>query len=45
MTPEDADKVLYENAAAVYGFDLALLQPDIDRVGFDMADVLSPSSA
>ena len=40
VTEEDARKILYKNAAAVYGFDLAALQPDIDRVGFDLSDTL-----
>ena len=45
MTREDANKVLLQNAAQLYGFDLAVLQPDIDRVGFEIEDVLAPSSA
>ena len=39
VTDEDARRILLENAAAVYGFDLAALQPEIDRVGFELADV------
>jgi predicted TIM-barrel fold metal-dependent hydrolase len=35
ITADDARKILYENAAAVYGFDLAALQPFIEQVGFD----------
>jgi hypothetical protein len=31
-----ANKVLCENAARVYGFDLDGLQSDIERVGFDI---------
>ena len=31
-----AGKILCENAAAVYGFDLRRLQPDVERVGFDV---------
>jgi hypothetical protein len=30
----DTRKILYENAAAVYGFDLATLQTHMERVGF-----------
>jgi predicted TIM-barrel fold metal-dependent hydrolase len=32
-------EILMETAAKVYGFDLALLQPHVDRVGFDLVDV------
>ncbi len=38
ITTEVARKILYENAARVYGFDLAHLQPDMDRVGFDIEE-------
>ena len=43
VTQEDADKILFENAAELYGFDLAMLQPHIDRVGFEIENVLAPS--
>jgi len=36
---EAARKILYENAARVYGFDLATLQPHIDRAGFELDEV------
>ncbi len=36
ITTEVAEKILYGNAARVYGFDLARLQPDTERVGFDI---------
>jgi predicted TIM-barrel fold metal-dependent hydrolase len=39
VSREDAEKVLYGNAATVYGFDLQKLQPEIDRIGFDLAAV------
>lgn len=42
VTESDVRKVLYENAAEVFGFDLAGLRPVIDRVGFDIADVPAP---
>jgi predicted TIM-barrel fold metal-dependent hydrolase len=45
VTDADARKVLYENAAALYGFDLDALQPDLERVGFTVDDVLSPAAA
>jgi predicted TIM-barrel fold metal-dependent hydrolase len=35
----DVRKVLFENAAKLYGFDLVALEPDIERVGFDLSDV------
>jgi predicted TIM-barrel fold metal-dependent hydrolase len=44
VTREDANKVLFENAAEFYGFDLAVLQPHVDRVGFDLEDVAAGSS-
>jgi nucleoside-triphosphatase THEP1 len=34
-----ARKVLFENAATVYGFDLSRLRPDIERIGFRLDDV------
>ena len=39
LTDADAKKILLENAVAVYGFDVAALQPHIDRAGFDLDDV------
>ena len=39
VTDADARAILLENAAEVYGFDLAALQPHIDRVGFELTDV------
>jgi predicted TIM-barrel fold metal-dependent hydrolase len=45
VTREDAQKILFENAAEFYGFDLAVLQPDIDRVGFEIDEVLASSAA
>ena len=36
ITPEVARKILCENAAGVYGFDLEGLAPDIERVGFEI---------
>ena len=41
VTEEDARKILYKNAATVYGFDLTALQPDIDRIGVDLTDTLA----
>ena len=39
VTEDDARKVLYENAAELYHFDLAALQPHVDRVGFELEDL------
>jgi predicted TIM-barrel fold metal-dependent hydrolase len=39
VTEEDVRKILMETAARVYGFDLDALQPHVDRVGFELADV------
>ena len=39
VTDEEARKILMETAAKVYGFDLEALQPHVDRVGFELADV------
>jgi predicted TIM-barrel fold metal-dependent hydrolase len=45
VTEADAHKVLFENAAEVYGFDLDALQPHIDRIGFETSDLLAAASA
>jgi predicted TIM-barrel fold metal-dependent hydrolase len=36
VTDADTRKILFDNAAKVYGFDLAVLQPHVDRVGFEV---------
>jgi predicted TIM-barrel fold metal-dependent hydrolase len=36
ITPEVARKIMCGTAARVYGFDLERLQPDADRIGFDV---------
>jgi predicted TIM-barrel fold metal-dependent hydrolase len=36
---DDVHKILQDTAAKAYGFDLAALQPHIDRVGFELDDV------
>ena len=45
VTEQDARKILFDNAARLYGFDRAVLQPHIDRVGFELEDLLVPSLA
>lgn len=37
VSEDDARKILYANAAEVYGFDLEALAPDIERVGFALS--------
>ena len=39
VTEADAQKILLANAAKVFDFDATALQPHIDRVGFELADV------
>jgi predicted TIM-barrel fold metal-dependent hydrolase len=39
ISEADARKILYENAAGVYGFDLGALEDDIDRVGFTVSEL------
>jgi len=45
VTEDDVHKVLFKNAAELYGFDLGKLQPDIDRIGFETSDLLVTASA
>jgi predicted TIM-barrel fold metal-dependent hydrolase len=44
ITDEHARKVLFENAARVYGFDLDALEPHFERVGFTREDVLAAAA-
>jgi len=41
----DTRKILFENVARVYKFDLDALQPHIERVGFDLDDLLLATSS
>ena len=45
VTDDDVRKILFDNAAELYGFDLDVLQPHVDRVGFELEEVLAPSAA
>ena len=45
VTAADTSKVLFENAASFYGFDVQALQPHVDRIGFEVADVLAGAGA
>jgi predicted TIM-barrel fold metal-dependent hydrolase len=44
MTDAQTRKLLYENAAHVYGFDLDVLRPHFERVGFEPADVVAAAA-
>jgi predicted TIM-barrel fold metal-dependent hydrolase len=41
VTEEDAEKIMLTNAAKALDFDLSALRPHIDRVGFEVSDVMS----
>jgi predicted TIM-barrel fold metal-dependent hydrolase len=41
VTAYDVRNVLFENAADFYGFDRAVLQPHVDRVGFDVGALVA----
>ena len=43
VTEEDSAKILYENAAKLYGFDVGRLQPHVERVGFELESLLTPT--
>jgi predicted TIM-barrel fold metal-dependent hydrolase len=42
VTEQDAQNVLFESAAALYGFDRAALQDDIDTIGFELSELGAP---
>jgi predicted TIM-barrel fold metal-dependent hydrolase len=39
FSADDVERLLFRNAAEVYGFDLDALAPDIERVGVDLDDL------
>ncbi|MFI5048041.1 MAG: amidohydrolase family protein, partial [Acidimicrobiia bacterium] len=45
ITDDEVRTILYGNAAEVYGFDLAALEPDVQRVGFDLSDLPATTAA
>ena len=45
ITDEHAHKILFDNAADIYRFDRAMLQPHVDRVGFEVEDLLAANPA
>ena len=40
ITESDVRKVLYENAASVFHLDLEALQPEFDRLGFELDEAV-----
>ena len=44
ITEEAARKVLFDNAAKIYGFDPAFLQSHVERVGFEPAALLAATA-
>jgi predicted TIM-barrel fold metal-dependent hydrolase len=42
---EDARRILFDNAAEVYGFDRNALKPHVERVGFELGDVPSRTAS
>jgi len=44
VTRADAERILFGNAAEVYRFDRAVLQPHIDRVGLGIGEMLTASA-
>ena len=45
ISAEVSRKILYENAAGLYGFDLARLASDVERVGFEIDGSAAPDRA
>lgn len=41
VSEDAARKILFGNAARIYGFDLDVLEPHIERIGFEIAEVSS----
>jgi predicted TIM-barrel fold metal-dependent hydrolase len=42
VSREDSAKILYDNAAELFGFDVGLLAPHVERVGFELDDLPAP---
>ena len=45
VSEDDAQRILFDNAAEVYGFDRNALKPHVERVGFELAEVRSASAS
>jgi hypothetical protein len=43
VTDEHARKIFFDNAVDVYGFDVDVLAPHVERVGFEIDDLLAAS--
>ncbi len=41
VSEEDVQRILFDNAAEIYGFDRNALKPHVERVGFELRDVPS----
>jgi hypothetical protein len=41
----EARMILMENPARAYGFDLDALAPHVERVGYEVSELLEPSNA
>jgi predicted TIM-barrel fold metal-dependent hydrolase len=39
VSAEDAQSILFDNALRVFGFDRDVLEPDVERVGFDVDEM------
>jgi hypothetical protein len=39
ITTDELHGILYANAAEVYGFDLTALEPDVQRIGFEVDEL------
>jgi predicted TIM-barrel fold metal-dependent hydrolase len=44
VTEEDSARILYGNAARLYGFDVDALQPHVERIGFELTSLLTSST-
>ena len=45
ITDDELRGILYANAADLYGFDLAALEADVQRAGFDLSDLPATTAA
>jgi predicted TIM-barrel fold metal-dependent hydrolase len=45
VSEEDARRILFDNAAEVYGFDRNALKPHVERVGFELGNLPFPAAS
>ena len=45
VSEADVQRIVFDNAADVYGFDRELLQPHVDRVGFELGELAAAAPA